>query len=484
MKKLLFAAFLPFLLTTFSPLSLSSETRVYKASSKQVMRYYDDTKSLDFTDSTPEEISAYYGDIGSRKGDDLLHYLYQKITPSEIQNLSDYSSEDNLKKISEVDGSYYLNYDGLTTDKKSVSAWYQITDRNWSKSYEITPTTFQFISSKDENAKNLYFYNMYVSDTSNNDTTKAFSNLVNSLKADTTTAAVDWEKRTRPSSFIQVDKEHVWAKNHGFKVKGSDGKDDFVAGAPTDLHHLVAADHNTNSKGHNDYFYGTVEHTEKNKIEAYLADGSTEVSGWNITTKGKETFEPTDEWKGDIARCLFYMATRYSRKLDQNCQAEPYLYITEDRSYTDDSNTIFHGVQYNLSTLLEWNKMDPVSDYERHRNNLIYKNVQNNRNPYVDHPEWVSRVFDKNWNGDTSGDNTSSSTTPTSDNNSSKDDTNNPSFSLFGLSEEQSMTVVIVIAIVILIIVILIIVLSQKGKKKKKRKPYKKSNKKSSSNRK
>ena len=481
MKKLLFAAFLPFLLTSFSPLSLSSETRVYKASSKQVMRYYDDTKPLDFTDSTPEEISAYYGDIGSRKGDDLLHYLYTKITPREIQEASNYDDGD---QIATIDQKYYLQYDlSSKTDRKAVSAWYQITDRNWEKSYAITPTDFRFLSSTDENAKNLYFYNMYISDASNNDTTKAFSNLTNDLKGDKSTASVDWTNRKRPQN-VQVDKEHVWAKNHGFKLQTT-----FVPGAPSDLHHLVAADHNTNSSGHNDYFYGKVDHEKGKKIYAFLADGSQELSGWNNTNiKGEvTTFEPTDEWKGDIARCLFYMATRYSRKFDKNCQAEPYLYITDDTSYTDDdgdrevADKIFHGVQYNLSTLLEWNKQDPVSDYEKHRNNLIYKNVQNNRNPYVDHPEWVSRVFDKNWNGDTSGDNTSSST-QTSDNNSSKDDTDNPSFSLFGLSEEQSMTVVIVIAVVILIVIILIVLLSQKGKKK--RKPYKKPKRKSSSKKK
>jgi endonuclease I len=235
---------------------------------------------------------------------------------------------------------------------------------------------------------------MYISDSSNNNPNKAISNVVNGFTKDESLTAIDYTNKKKPNSNIQVDKEHVWAKNHGFKVK-SGGKDVFANGAPTDLHHLVDADHNTNSAGHNDRMYGEVNHNTATTIYSYLGDGTTEISGWLDTST--DTFEPTDEWKGDVARCLLYMATRYSNKLDQNTQAEPYLYLTDDTSYTDDDNTTFHGVQYNLSDLLDWNELDPVSDYEIHRNNLIYKNVQQNRNPYIDHPEWARRVYDSSY---------------------------------------------------------------------------------------
>ncbi|MCR4698510.1 MAG: endonuclease [Bacilli bacterium] len=371
MKKIFkILGFIPLLLSfsfTSSPKRASS---TFKTST-----YYDSTKALDFTDSTESEIEAYYGDIGTLTGDDLMSYLY------------------NIIKCDTADLSkYYLTYgSGLS----GVGKWYQITDRNWSISDSIDPLTFEFVTSpSDEDNDSFRLYNMYMTDSSNNNSTKAISNVVNGFDKDTTLSAIDYTNKKKPNSYIQVDKEHVWAKNHGFKVT-SNGKDTFVPGAPTDLHHLVAADHNTNSAGHNDYMYGEVDHSTAKTIYSYLGDGTTEVSGW--LDSSSETFEPTDEWKGDVARCLLYMATRYSNKLDQNTQAEPYLYITDDTSYKDDDNTAFHGVQYNLSDLLDWNELDPVSDYEVHRNNLIYKNVQQNRNPYIDHPEWARRVYDSSY---------------------------------------------------------------------------------------
>ena len=432
-------------------------------------KFFDKTAMIDLTDSTKEEINSYYGDIGSKTGTELLSTLYTTL------------SKDN----------HFLNYGSGLSD---VGKWYQITDRNWTISAPVDPATFKFITSgKADGASSFYLYNMYMSDAANNDKTKAINNAVNSYSTDKSLTAIDYTSYKKPNSYIQVDKEHVWAKNHGFKITKTDDKgntsDSFVPGAPTDLHHLVAADHNTNSAGHNDYMYGEVDHSKAKTIISYLGDGSTEVSGWLDTAS--ETFEPTDEWKGDVARCLLYMATRYSNKLPNNTQAEPYLYLTDDRSYSDDSNTTFHGVQYNLSTLLSWHEQDPVSNYEIHRNNLIYKNVQNNRNPYIDHPEWARRVYDVNYVYDASKEQepttngTDAPTTP-SDTNTS---TNTPSNTNPTTPKEKStgipiidfliekgvpMPVIIGIVITLVVIVFILVVNGVIGsKKKKKRKPSK-----------
>ena len=324
-------------------------------------KYYDSTQKLDFSDDHPDQVYHYYGDIQDRKGDELKEYLYGKIScPTE-----------ELSK-------YYLNY-GSGID--GVGKWYQITDRNWELSEAIDPDNFKFITSNsDPRCKNTFFYNTYISDASNNDRTKAYSNLSN--------GSIDFDNKKKPSGMIRMDKEHLWAKSHGFEVTDNN----FTIGAQTDLHHLVAADGNTNSAGHNNYAFGEVDKTSDKitVIQNYLADGSREVSGW-LDSKNK-TFEPTDEWKGDIARSLFYMATRYSEKKEKNTKEEPYLILTDDTTIQDDNEKCY-GVQYNLTTLLKWNEQDPVSQYEIHRNNLIYHNVQNNRNPYIDHPEWARRVF-------------------------------------------------------------------------------------------
>jgi hypothetical protein len=46
-----------------------------------------------------------------------------------------------------------------------------------------------------------------------------------------------------------------------------------------------------------------------------------------------------------------------------------------------------------LTTLLLWNRLDPADDRERRRNDLVYERYQQNRNPFVDHPEWVEAAF-------------------------------------------------------------------------------------------
>ena len=45
-----------------------------------------------------------------------------------------------------------------------------------------------------------------------------------------------------------------------------------------------------------------------------------------------------------------------------------------------------------LSTLLQWHLDDPVNDTERLRNDLI-QTYQGNRNPFIDHPEWVGCIY-------------------------------------------------------------------------------------------
>ena len=41
--------------------------------------------------------------------------------------------------------------------------------------------------------------------------------------------------------------------------------------------------------------------------------------------------------------------------------------------------------------LMTWHEQDPVSTWELHRNAAIAER-QGNRNPFIDHPEWVSAM--------------------------------------------------------------------------------------------
>jgi endonuclease I len=97
-------------------------------------------------------------------------------------------------------------------------------------------------------------------------------------------------------------------------------------------------------------------------------------------------FEPIDEFKGDIARSLFYFVTRYEDKIVS--WNHEMLGDTKDKAFSD----------WFLAVLLDWHKNDPVSSKEITRNNAGY-NFQGNRNPYIDHPEWVSCVWESQCSG-------------------------------------------------------------------------------------
>ncbi|WDV46417.1 endonuclease [Clostridiaceae bacterium M8S5] len=153
------------------------------------------------------------------------------------------------------------------------------------------------------------------------------------------------------------NREHVWAKSHG----------DFGTrmGAGTDLHHIRPADVSVNSSRGNKNF-------DKSLYRHHEATDCFHDS---------DSFEPRDEVKGDVARMIFYMATRYEGK-----HGEVDLEVV---NYINNSKTPYHGI---LSTLLKWHKDDPVSEFERVRNDKIYK-YQGNRNPFIDHPEWVEAIW-------------------------------------------------------------------------------------------
>lgn len=55
----------------------------------------------------------------------------------------------------------------------------------------------------------------------------------------------------------------------------------------------------------------------------------------------------------------------------------------------NNGSALYHG---KLSVLLEWYLLDPVDDYQRNRNNVIQQ-WRSNRNPYIDHPEWMDLIW-------------------------------------------------------------------------------------------
>ena len=171
----------------------------------------------------------------------------------------------------------------------------------------------------------------------------------------------------------QWNREHVWAKSRG----------DFgtSTGAGSDVHNLRASNIQVNSDRSNHSFDN-------------CNSGCTTT--WNNKFKrigDHGIFEPRDQDKGDVARIIFYMTVRY----EGDVTGEPNLEMinTTQAWY---KKTPYHGIR---STLLAWHNQDPVDDFERNRNNVIYQ-YQGNRNPFIDHPELADYLWGNNeqeiWN--------------------------------------------------------------------------------------
>ena len=162
-------------------------------------------------------------------------------------------------------------------------------------------------------------------------------------------------------------REHVWAKS-----RGDFGTDE---GAGTDVHHLRHCDVSVNSTRNN-----------RNFDECKSCDDVID-NGFNTGSKKDAnlwTFEPPDNVKGDVARMIFYMTVRY-----EGGGSEPDLELTNVLLDNTDKSSL-QGVK---TTLLSWNKIDPVSDWERNRNEIIYTDYQNNRNPFIDYPELAEYLW-------------------------------------------------------------------------------------------
>ena len=158
------------------------------------------------------------------------------------------------------------------------------------------------------------------------------------------------------------NREHVWAKS-----RGDFGTD---IGEGTDVHNLRASNIQVNT-------------TRLNYSFDDCTSNSCNLTYGNLYSDSALVFEPRDEDKGDVARIIFYMDLRY-----EGGSGEADLEMTESILSTS-SKLPRHGVR---STLLQWHELDPVDDFERNRNDVIYS-YQGNRNPFIDHPELVDYIW-------------------------------------------------------------------------------------------
>jgi endonuclease I len=173
--------------------------------------------------------------------------------------------------------------------------------------------------------------------------------------------------KTSFGNTVGWDREHLWPNSYGI---------DNQMPAYSDPHNLRACDATVNSSR------GNLPYDESDPAATgYREPSHAEALG---TSRDFDSWEPRESEKGDIARCMFYMAVHY----EGGVATEPDLELTDDMAIVTSSGTRMGR----LTTLIEWSLLDPVDDRERSRNDGIYS-YQGNRNPFVDRPEWVTAIF-------------------------------------------------------------------------------------------
>ncbi len=139
----------------------------------------------------------------------------------------------------------------------------------------------------------------------------------------------------------------------------------------TDLYMVYPTDNDVNNR-RGSYPFGetaAATHTTLNGSKV----GPSSYPGYTGTI-----FEPIDEYKGDFARAYFYMTARY---------------YTEDGSWPGSGMTSGANLlPWAEAMLLEWHAADPVSAKEIDRNEAVFA-IQSNRNPFIDRPDFVLKMF-------------------------------------------------------------------------------------------
>jgi endonuclease I len=174
------------------------------------------------------------------------------------------------------------------------------------------------------------------------------------------------------------DPEHPTASVSGFDIehmlpKSWWGGD--VNPAYCDLFHLVPGDYSANRSKSN--------HAPGIPADSTFNNGSF-VTGSGAAYGLTRVFCPEDQYKGDFARAYFYIATCYGDSLTWLEKGEPGVAMT---------NEGWQEFQPWLRDLLvEWHRMDPVSEKEKARAIEVNK-IQGNRNPFIDYPDLVEFIW-------------------------------------------------------------------------------------------
>lgn len=200
-------------------------------------------------------------------------------------------------------------------------------------------------------------------------------------------------KQTGGNSFY--DREHTWPNSYGFP---NDGASNYPY---TDCHMLFLSRQAYNSaRGNAPYASCPSGCTEFDTTLTNGQGGGTGVypgnSNWTSGSTSNDVWETWIGKRGDVARAILYADVRYEGGTHGvTGQPEPDLRVTDTLSLIANSATgsnlpvAYMGLK---TVLVQWSNQDPPDAWERERNDVI-ASFQGNRNPFIDHPEWVNCLF-------------------------------------------------------------------------------------------
>lgn len=191
---------------------------------------------------------------------------------------------------------------------------------------------------------------------------------------------------------VTWNREHVWCKNRSNGLY-TDVSSDSKRGAGADIHQLKPSFQSVNSS-RKDKFYSDLNKQGNELMYEGMATGN---------YSNNISFEPRDDIKGDIARILMYMYTHYSSEVSTNIER---LNATDTASSSKSGDLKITDIIYVESSLasdawniiLKWNELDKVDYFEVKRNEYC-ASVTGVRNPFIDHPEFATMIWDESYDG-------------------------------------------------------------------------------------
>ncbi|MEN8164844.1 MAG: endonuclease, partial [Acidobacteriota bacterium] len=312
-----------------------------------------------------------YRDFG---GWSIVEEACRRIVAVEVKDKAVRGSGDRGISCAAPPASYYSTVDAI--DAATLrSTLHPVIDDHTRFPYSSTSTDcWDILNDADENPSN---------------TSQLLSIYKNEAYADGCSSGCD--------SSLGWNREHTWAKSFGFSEDTGNGRIPY-----TDCHHLRAADQGYNSsrgnKLHNDCTVGcTDKPTDFNNgfggTAGEVNKGSGGSTSCGFTPNPGDVWETWDHRKGDVARTILYMDIRYEGGVGEQdliATSDLALMMVETTTCGDGyQDPAYHGV---LSTLLTWHAADPVDSDEQRRNDQVWC-YQGNRNPFVDHPEWVDCLY-------------------------------------------------------------------------------------------